>query len=475
MQIQRSYAGFTIFITSFSKEKDLITKFRHTELIKSHSNRPVDFAEVGLLRCEEYDKWLPDTILSVSTDEVAPCVVNGDYIGANHGAPCAVKIFSAGHNRRYSDIGTVWKDDDGTEFTLLRIDDSDYITLVSENLGKDECNYSFKRSASGNLVRDGSVITVTSQRSVYLSNALRIKQRCVFGVKNGVRTNVDSHCVCDYAEIIDNYEIINPATVAIDLVLNRPTTGYYENPDLSLFGKAMIEHNMTYVILNDGTVLLDFNIKRKMNVHFQRWLGIMHQEKRNPFGGGVYRYIPKTKAFSVPEGNFDYSFPTALSDNYPQSFYLEKDLWADEQSPPDRCIDYFRDIDGQDVVCFATGFLPVYDGAPSVRKDKISNALYFYKSKKYYPTFADGDIKETRGVGYKKYFVPQCDGASVYDVKYKDMRFIFADFFRTNEIRIAVDGELELFESYGDLEYSVDNETLYIKGSSGSIIFIEHN
>ena len=60
-------------------------------------------------------------------------------------------------------------------------------------------------------------------------------------------------------------------------------------------------------------------------------------------------------------------------------------------------------------------------------------------------------------------------------MKYKDMRFIFADFFRTNEIRIAVDGELELFESYGDLEYSVDNETLYIKGSSGSIIFIEHN
>lgn len=473
MQIQRSYSGFTIFITSFDNEKDLITKFRHTELIKSHSNRPVDFAEVGLLRCDEYDKWLPDTILSISTDEATPCLVNDDYIGANHGTPCAVKICSTGHNRGYSDIGTVWTDVDGTRFTLLRIDDEDYITLVSENIGKDECNYDFKRSVSGALVKDEAVITIESQRSVYLSNALRIKKRCVIGVKNGVRINVDEQCVCDYAEIIDNYEIINPVTVAPDLVMNRPAGGYQENPDLSLFGKPMIEHNMTYVILNDGTVLSDFDIKRKMNVHFQRWLGIMHQMKRNPFGGGIYRYLPKTKSFSTPEGTFDYSFPTSLSDNHPQSFYLKKDAWVDEKSPPDRCIDYFRNPSGQDVVCFATGFLPIYDGVPSIRREKITNALYFYKTKKYYPTFADGNIDETRGVGYKKYFIPQCDGASVYDVKYKDKRFIFADFFKTNEIRIAVGGQLELFESYGDLEYSVENDILCIKGTKGCMTLID--
>lgn len=473
MQIQKNNVGFTIIITKFDEQNDLITKFRHTDILNSPANRPVDFAEAGLLGYDEYDKWLPDTILSVSTDEASPCIVNNDYIGANHGTPCAVKIYSPGHNRNFADIGTVWYDGDMTCFTILRIDDEDYITLVSENIGKDECNYSFKLTVSGELTRNDSVISVASQRRIYLANALRIKKRRVFGITNGEKINVDAQCICDYAEITDNYDIINPATVAPELVKHRPVEGYKENPDLSLFGKVMIEHNMTYVILDDGTVLSDFSLTRKMDVRFECWHGIMCQARRNTFGGGIYRYLPKTKPFAENDKVFDFSVPSSLSECYPQSRFLTKECWLDESSPPDRCVDYYRNNESKDVICFASGFLPIFDGAPNVRRDRVTHALHLYKTRKYYPTFANGNIKETRGVGYKKYFIPQCDGASVYDVKYKDKRFIFADFFSKNEIRIAVCGDVELFESYGDLEYSVENGNLCIKGNKGCMTLIE--
>lgn len=473
MQIQRNNVGFTIIITEFDKQNDLITKFRHTDILKSPYNRPVDFAEVGLLGRNKYDKWLPDIILSLSTDEAAPCVVKDDYIGANHGTPCAVKIYSPGHKRDFSDIGTVWCDSDGTRFTIIRIDDEDYITLVSENLGKDECDYSFKRSVCGNLTKNNSEISFCSQRCVYLANALRLKERCVFGIVDGKKVNVDAQCICNRAEITDNYDIINPATVAPELARLRPVGGYKENPDLSMFGEVMIEHNMTYVVLEDGTVLSDFDLKRKMNVRFERWIGIMFQARRDTFGGGIYRYLPKTKLFEADGKIFDFSAPLSLAESYPQNHFLEKEGWLDEFSPPDRCIDYYRNNEGEDVICFASGFLPVFDGEPSIRCEKITHAGHLYKTRKYYATFANGDIKETRGIGYKKYFIPQCDGASVYNVEYGDKIFIFADFFKENEIKVAVSGDLKLVESYGDLEYSVEDGILHIKGKKGCMTLIE--
>ena len=47
------------------------------------------------------------------------------------------------------------------------------------------------------------------------------------------------------------------------------------------------------------------------------------------------------------------------------------------------------------------------------------------------------------------------------------------DFFKKNEIQISTSGNLELFESYGDLEYRVENGILYIKGTEGSMTLIE--
>ena len=61
--------------------------------------------------------------------------------------------------------------------------------------------------------KNNSEISFGSQRCVYLANALRLKERCVFGIVDGKKVNVDAQCICNRAEITDNYDIINPATV----------------------------------------------------------------------------------------------------------------------------------------------------------------------------------------------------------------------------------------------------------------------
>ena len=439
------------FRTAFSDDFDLVQVFRGMNP-GGYENHPVDFRLAALQRKGHLDIWHMDHVLAFSTDECPPVVINGEDIGGNHGHPCAVRVCVPGHGLDVRDVGSLWADESGMPFTLLRVESPDRLLFLSENIGPSPTAYDFADHMAGSLrcVSDGlhgHTLRPESQCGhVQLTPAIRHLRREALCLSDGRWEPVTGFipgCAC--AEIREEYEIINPATVARSLREHRPPGGYASQPSLAL-GEAMLRHRMTYRICADGTVLCDFEHRLLQDVHLSCYLGCMHQEQCDAFGGGVWRYMPKLRPFDAPCGSIDFSRPyRTAADTLPDAFPLTPDKWAVPASPPDRQLDFFRRPDGSMAAALATGFLPLYDGAPDKRAGSITDAGVLAASCKTYPTFAGGmanirhphrestegtmRFSSLRGVAYRKYFLPSGDDASMYAIPFGGDSYVYMDFF----------------------------------------------
>lgn len=483
--------GDVIFRTAFSAEYDLLQVMHGLSSLPDR-NCPVDFRLAGLQRKGHPDIWHVDQVLAFSTDECSPMIINGEDIGGNHGQPCALQVTAPAHGLTVRDVGIRWLDESGLGFTLLRVDSTDMLLFLSDNIGPSDTAYAFADHAEGRLtcVDSGRTLMPQSQRGGrQLAPAIRHLRRDAVCLKDGRWQPVDHVEGCDCAEIREVYEIINPATVARTIRANRPEGGYTMQPSLAM-GEAMFLHRMTYRIENDGTILCDFDHEVLQNIHMPCYLGIMYQEKCDLWGGGLWRYIPKVKAFEDKGRQLDFSRPyRTTADTMPNYRAVTKDLWTDPLSPPDRQIDFIRRADGRDAVAFAGGFLPVYDGVPQTRAANITDAVMLVKSCKTYPTFAGGaseirhpprqscenamHFPRLRGVAYKKYFLPQESGVSLYSVLYQGNTYVYMDFFADEPRQLSVpkapDQCAAVLES--TVDWQDNGDRLIASGAAGYAVF----
>jgi hypothetical protein len=274
--------------------------------------------------------------------------------------------------------------------------------------------------------------------------------------------------------MIEEYEIINPATVAPVLVAERPEGGYRHTPDMSLIGEPMLNIKYVFRINPDGTIIVDFDVTKLMDVRFDRFMGVMYQEKKDVFGGGIFRFLSKLKPFTTPEGTFDYSSPLPLRGSiYPESYSPSREDFINPDNPFDRIVDYFRDNEGVDKLGFACGYLPGYDGHPEKRKDLVKHAIHIYKTRKAYPNFATAiEVNHFRGVAYKKFFDTE-NRASVYAMEYQGKKYVYVDIFEKNSITYKPDGKITLFEKEGDVEFTITDGVISASGTKGHLTFIE--
>ncbi len=473
-----TYQDFLLIRTPFSKRYDLIQKFRGLEGDSLRYNKPVDFMESGLMQKDKWDCWHIDVPFALNTDEAVPAFVNGSYIGGNHGHHGAVLVYSPAHGKTTVDVGSLWKDEKGIFFTLVRVENEDYLSFISENVGIGIENYEFVTQIVGRLVycengENTKEISPQEQNIQDIRRSIRHKNKSITAFVDGNARRVLGGLSCDYAEIYEEYEIINPATVAKSLREARPQGGYLKQPDLADFGEPMISCKITYRIEPDGTVLILFDYKKLMNVRFERFLGVMHQEKLDVYGGGIWRYYPKVVPFTTKEGIFDFSKPTSLVGKpFPKEKALTRKYWRDNGSPCERVVDYFRDKKGNDKLAFASGFLPIYDGAPEVRDRQVFNVINMQYTRKHYPMFLEGDLTEFRGIGYKKYFKPLKNKASYYQISVEDKTYIFADLFVETSLDIPISGQVSLLEKSEDVSFEKVGKVLKIKGNNGFAVFV---
>lgn len=136
----------------------------------------------------------------------------------------------------------------------------------------------------------------------------------------------------------------------------------------------------------------------------------------------------------------------------PDALPLTPDKRGVPASPPNRQLDYFCRPDVRPGVALATGFLPMYDGAPEKRASAITDAGMLVSSCKTYPNFAGGAdnirhphlesaegtmiFSSLRGVAYRAYFQPCGDETSVYAIPYGDASYVYMNFFSDTPRRL---------------------------------------
>jgi hypothetical protein len=279
---------------------------------------------------------------------------------------------------------------------------------------------------------------------------------------------------CDYGEIWESYDILNPATIAPALTAQRPEGGYTYAPDLANYGEPMVSLDQKFIVNPDGTIKVDFVVKKIMNVRLDVCMGVMYQEKKDVFGGGIHRYLSNLKPLETTNGVFDFSTPLALrnGDYWPNWYTPNKNDWKNPNKPFDKIVDYFRDESGKDCLGFACGYLPVYDGVPEKRKDIVGNSILLYKSRKAYPYFASGNqSSHFRGVAYRKFFDPS-ERSSVYAIEHDGSRYVYFDIFEKKTLTYKAKGQISLLD-IEDAEYEINDGVVTVKAEKGHAVFTE--
>lgn len=493
-----------VFRTPFSDKHDLLQIMRGIRPGTVFANEPVDFRLSGLQRKGHMDIWHIDIALSFATDEAAPPAINFDDGGANHSAPCGVRLNVPNHGMDYSDISSLWHDEAGNEWTLVRVEDPDNLMFVSQNVGTSKTHHKFLDRVIGTLTyvtcgTHTAPITPTSQSGHnQMHRSIRHTARDLFYYKDGQRHRITGyHTDCDSAEIIEQYEIINPATIAETLRKNRPAGGYFAPVDIAV-GEPMVKFNFIHRILGDGTVLIEFDHHRVSDAIWSSYMGYMAQERCDVYDSGIYRYVPKLKPFEHNGVMYDLSDPiNTSSDDFPDRCSLSRDRWESLSSPPDRQIDFIRKpggsgfTDGDSAAAFASGFLPLYDGIPEVRAKNIHGTSPLIKSRKTYPGFIscfhpeDGgfppkmdlenapSLDHVHGIAYRKFFFPKSRTATSYTVDFDGITYLYMDFYKDGELTCKIpNGKTpKLTEASSTVSYTVTDSEITAKASKGYAIF----
>lgn len=465
------------FRTYYSEKYDLIQKFCGVWEGNFENNNTVDSVEAGLIIRDKWDYWHSDIPLSISNDEAPAMTVNKTHIGANHGFFEAVGLYIPGHDKTLADVGSLWMDEAGMTWTLLTAKE-DVVTLISENIGVSEAKYAFKLEVAGTLTyvcggeHTSDLGPALKSFRTEMRTVNRHTKRRVVAFKDGKEKIVYGETECDYAEIQEEYDVVNPVTMAKALHENRPEGGYTALPQA--MGETMIKCKYIYRVHDDGGIVIEFSYEKLHDVDLEMIMGAMYQEKLDAFGGGIYRYIPKSLPFETEEGSFDFSklTDTGYEAPFPKEKMLTKEWWADPQSPPDKVVDILRDADGHDRMGFVCGYLPMLDALPEKRIPCLECAVHIIRTRKVYPFFMSGDVTKGRGVAYKRYFPVTKDRAYVYTVPYGGKKYIYMDFFKEETLSVAVDEAVTLYEKSPEISYEVKDGVLTARGSSGYAVFI---
>ncbi len=471
----------------FDKQNSIIHKLIYAtpEIGDLSANCPVEFSETGLHNVNSSDDY--SITLAKCTDESTPCMITDTVLGGNHGMPCAITVIANNHNKTLKDVGAIYTDENNTPFVLVKVLDDDNLIFVHYNQNERIYKSDYIKEINGTLNylengNDTKSVTPLMQSCGFLCRANRYTKKQLKAYKNGQEVLfITSTSDCDLVKIIEEYLVINPVSCVKELVKKRPKSGYTHKIDVSEFGNPIIESKVNYLVQSDGTVVIEFNYERVSQFEWRFQMGFMAQSKSDVYGGGVYRYIPKTKPLVDEDGVYDFTKPSPIYPKsaklFPKKLDLTKEFWQDKNSPPDRVVDYFKDTNGNDKLCFACGYLPIYDCEKSVRANNINSAFSVVHTRKVYPIVKDGKFDNVKGVAYKKYFIPCENGVSIYSVNYQNKNYIYADFFKQGKCEYDIKGKITLYEKSDDISYEIKDNKLIItslkNGCSLYATFIE--
>ena len=503
-------------VSEFDNENDLSQVFKIVNADSAITNNcHYDYHEAHLINKESGAKSA--LVGYPQADESAPPHMNGTYLGANHGASEGVEVTATAHGKTNGDLGSVWVDSAGVQWTLIRVIDENTILFLSEaERNETTGNWKFADTITGTtLTYDASVsdnfavntdaitsITVKATSvQVFPSIGNRVIKMHV--VRDGEITTYENMDTVregfkiNGSKVIleETYDVIDPTLIGENMRASRPDGGYTSMADISV-GDPIMKYKQTITIYEDGDVIIDLDHELLKKVYSFQYYGYQYYKRADAFGGGLYRYMPGLTKYTSGGKEYDFSIPVlmpvsnetnASSDLIPSSFTATSSYWAND-IVPDRVIEYYKDAEGEYKMAFASGFVPIYDAAPDVRGENVTQTLYMLDriGHKVYPMLANGNnYKEAgskiRGVAFRHYDAldQSTKKVTAYDVEYKDDVYYYVDFLEDEENFVldldkkTVTDDYELVYKTDDVEYEIVGNKLIVSGKQSGYICVK--
>ena len=359
-------------------------------------------------------------------DDAAPWLLNGTFIGGNHGAEGVCEVTSENHGLEATDLGSGWKDEAGNTFHLLKIVSPDILWFLGENQAPSPF-WKFQTTLAGRSLTSAlekRTIPFSKYAVTQLRPACRIRKQEYLA--DGKTPLIDGKITeCSYFEIAEEYDIINPGSLLADIIAHPGIDRSFIADHL----EAVLRNTITYrfqangscVVETKSTALQDFNMGRAMFV-----MTAPLTTRGTPYSREYY--IPKTKPFTLEGRAFDFRGIEKLDENPPVAIEFPADgpSVEDPMNLPERFVQFLgAEENGQTRrdVGFALGYSLIQGiTRPEVRATQAQSAGIIHTSLKSYPIAIDSKMglitagMEFYCVGYRNYFSPQRypDATSVY-------------------------------------------------------------
>lgn len=374
-------------------------------------------------------------------DDATPWNLNGTYIGANHGCSDARELTCPNHGLTTADLGSEWVDEAGTKFYVLKLPDANRLWVLSANSGTGDI-WKFTNKLTGTSLkraRDGATLNLTENKMVQLTPACRISQQ-QYLVDGKTPLADDQPVACDSFDLVEDYDIISPASVLADYLAHPGEARSFVGPDL----KAVVSNHLVYRFLPHGANVLYHTAQTRLDFNIG-YMGFVQTAKLTP--GTTYAtheyYIPKTLPFTQNGITWDFLGKQnyALTLPAPLLFSVANKNVADPGNLPERFIQLLGRKEGERTVAevgFALGYSLVQGlTVPAQRAARANQALMLYTSSKTYPTALDAKVGQPVKAGttfscvaYRQYFWPgvQPQATCCYWHREGDETVVYADY-----------------------------------------------
>ena len=431
---------------AFSSRQDLLLNFRtrpsENSIINSWETRLVDrsadFSEKTVSSGER---------VHANGDDATPWHINGTYIGGNHGCLSVLELSVPEGALSVADIGSSWRDGAGATFYIIDVPAPGLARVMSENLA----TYPFwrfnTRISGTTLTRTtgDSTLTFTKSKLTQLWPCARIKEQKFLA--NGKTPLTPGKALeCEYLDFVEEYDIINPASLLADIIAHPGQKADYIAPHLD----AIVHNKIVYRVFPNAATTITHQAKalQPFNLEF---MGFIQQAilSRDPASSGLIRYyIPKAAPFQ--QDGIDYDFRSIQTFENPKSGlrFTGHDT-VENRTLPERFVQFLGDAGtakNQNRFGLAFGY-SLTSGLTAVDNPswQRNSAGFIHTTAKSYPFALDDTIQNpvTPGttfecLAYRQYFNPalQANATCVFWHRENEQTVVYIDYHK------AVSGDI---------------------------------
>jgi len=355
-------------------------------------------------------------MIHANGDDATPWNINGTYIGANHGCAAVLELTCAGHGKKTADLGSAWEDGAGTTFYLIKILDEDRLWFLSENSGKGDI-WRFKTSVEGSSLKGktrGGRLAFSKSALTQLIPACRIKKQ-QYLVNGKTRLEDDRPAACESFDMVEDYDIINPASLLQDIIKHPGKERNFVAEPL----EAVINNHIVYRFHPNGANVITTTSKALQDFEMG-YMGFIQSARltKGSYDTQEY-YIPKTLAFTQDGTSYDFK----AIQNYetppktPLQFAAASKNIEDPENLPERFIQFLcRKENGKTMreVGYALGYSLIHGlTRPKERAKNAGTAISLNVTTKSYPHAVDSKMghipagTQFECTAYRHYFCPE--------------------------------------------------------------------